>query len=118
MVYDSAFGSLLVLSTCLAHSPAMASTLQDELVQAGFTVELWRLKDALAFLEVEEFTSMADLQGAWHVGHEHWLFVRCGLVLCAWQAHRSMCFGSVPLPSAYTARMLGLWSQQQAAVVL
>jgi len=41
----------------------MASTLQEELVQAGFPDELWRLEDVIAFLEVQDFTSLADLQG-------------------------------------------------------
>ena len=56
------------LSLCITHSSiAMALTLQGELVQAGFPDELWRLEDAIEFLEVEEFTSLADLRGALHV---------------------------------------------------
>ena len=53
------------LSACIAHSIlAMTLTLQAELVQAGFPDELWRFEDAIVFLEVEEFASLADLRGA------------------------------------------------------
>ena len=76
------------LFLCIAHSNiAMALTLQGELVQAAFPDELWRLEDAIEFLEVEEFTSLADLRGASHV-LAHRLFIRCGFGLCAVQARQ------------------------------
>ena len=66
------------LSVCPCASnvppPAMALTLQGELVQAGFPDELWRLDDAIEFLEVEEFASLADLRGALHACCAHRLF--------------------------------------------
>ena len=74
---------------CIAHSTlAMALTLQGELVQAGFPDELWRLEDAIEFLEVEEFTSLANLRGALHAWYAHRLCIRCGFGLCVWQAHQ------------------------------
>ena len=66
------------LSMCIERSPAappaMALTLQGELVQAGFPDELWRLEDAIEFLEVEEFATLADLRGALHACCAHRLF--------------------------------------------
>ena len=74
---------IVSLSLCIERSPtpAMALTLQGELVQAGFPDELWRLEDAIEFLEVEEFASLADLRGAPHACCAHRLFHSVGVWL-------------------------------------
>ena len=61
----SLFGSQRVfVHAGFAH--AMASSLEGDLVQAGFPNESPRLEVVLAFLAEEEFTSLEDLRGALH----------------------------------------------------